>query len=146
MLFVGQAGQDLGDLFDGFLHGLGDHRFEEGIEVGADGQFHAGVARGHLFELDPELQGDGRLSGLELDGFVGLAVDDAELDLPDGAHFEATMVVGEGEGFDAVLGDAVAHALQVGEVGKHGENAGVVVGNGADGAGEFCHYVCTKEE
>ena len=86
------------------------------------------------------------LSGLELDGFVGLAVDDAELDLPDGAHFEAAMVVGEGEGFDAVFGDAVAHALQVGEVGKHGENAGVVVGNGADGAGEFCHYVCTKEE
>ena len=101
------------------MQGLGNHASNEGIQLGAEGDFHGRVVFGGGEQLYPDKEGYGRLHRFELDGFVGFPFDNAQGNVPGRAGREFAVVAVAMEIGYFVFGDSVAQAFEVGKVGQH---------------------------
>ena len=72
--------QGVGDFLHTVLQGASNHSLEHKGDVGLDGNLHLTGLSGDWQHLNPQIEGQGRLLCLELDTFVFLALNDAQLD------------------------------------------------------------------
>ena len=129
--------EGIGDFLDTILKGFLDHRLDEGVELGLYSHLHLGIIIVDGQHLHPNIEGYGRLYGLELDAFGLLTLTDAELELTHGGDIEANGVLIEGKIVDLVLGHAVANLLKVAQVADIVVDGLLRVGNELDTTLEF---------
>ena len=105
-----------GNLFQPFLQRFAYHAFDEGIDVGLDGQLHlaAGFRCGE--QLYPQVKGHRRLYGFELDGLRFLALDDLQLNPAHRSHGDADAVGSEFQILGFVFWQTVLYLFYITQV------------------------------